>query len=514
MRKIVKKISGYTLAFFVVLIVFFAVGISSLGSFVSTGGRLHVATNKKAYYQVTLEKNQTLDAVYLNVGATYIKTGKDVTVTVQYSTASVSSTADSWTTLGSPVRLAHIYSETGKNGSNYNWVKLTDGQKKTGVQQLALSADCNVDVNELICLDEKGEIIPLTASGRNSAYKIEEVNKTLDAQHSFRAKTGGYYNFTQDEAYMLESIDNLTYGEKTYEGGEYLFTGEHNYLTVLLFTPLTLLFGKSVFALRLTPFLATCVLLVFAWFLMRELTKNDKSALVFFLLLATGGLFTTLARVGSGYALVTSAIVASGYFAYKFFARGISATRVKRDGLNVFFSGLFSAFALAMDASAVFPVLGVVALLGFGLHRQNKAKRLALQKAETDQARAQAQRVFAYKTRVCYAYTALSLVAGTFFLLMIAGVACYSAASRAYGADIGFVGMLWKGVANSFSGGNLTEYTAQTATGAWGWWIPLQSTTLFDGVAVLSATQSVTLIAGCNVVLAILCPLAFVGRRR
>ena len=137
MRKIVKKISGYTLASFVVLIVFFAVGISSLGSFVSTGGRLHVATNKKAYYQVTLEKNQTLDAVYLNLGATYIKTGKDVTVTVQYSTASVSSTADSWTTLGSPVRLAHIYSETGKNGSNYNWVKLTDGQKKTGVQQLA-----------------------------------------------------------------------------------------------------------------------------------------------------------------------------------------------------------------------------------------------------------------------------------------------------------------------------------------------------------------------------------------
>ena len=63
--------------------------------------------------------------------------------------------------------------------------------------------------------------------------------------------------------------------------------------------------------------------------------------------------------MGAPYALVACFLVASLYFMYRFFSKGISSQHIVKGGLNVLFSGLFAALALAMNTLAIFPAAGI-----------------------------------------------------------------------------------------------------------------------------------------------------------
>lgn len=144
--------------------------------------------------------------------------------------------------------------------------------------------------------------------------------------------------------------------------------------------PSVVIFGDSPFALRLTPFLATCATLLFVYLLGSLLFKDEKYGFIFAFIFAVGGLATTVGRMGAPYALVSCFLVASLYFMYRFFSKGISSQHIVKGGLNVLFSGLFAALTLAMNTLAIFPAAGILTLFGFGMRRQKLAYQNALLK--------------------------------------------------------------------------------------------------------------------------------------
>lgn len=508
-----KKISAWTWAFLILLVTFFSAGIATLGSFKTTGESAVLSADESTYYTVNLPSGEKLGGVYVNVGAIYAPVGESVGVTVK--TATSSSSSASFSTLGSTVQLSNVYSKEGKNGANHNWICIISGQEKSGVKQLSFTADRPLELCEIVALTTEGKQIELTETSakNNGEEMLERAAATLDAQDSFVLKNDLYYNFTQEEGYMLASLDTLFSGKSVYESASYTLLGNFNYLAILFTVPLYVVFGGSVFALRITSFLATCALLVFSWLLFKEIVKSEKAAFAFATLLAFGGMATTVGRLGSGYALVASALVASAYFACRFFSRGIDSGREIQGGLNVFFSGLFSAIALCMTTSAVFPVAGVAVLLGFGMRRQRLAYQVAMAKlpeTETEKAVAR-KRAYEYKNRVAWGFAALSFVAGTFVLLVTAGAICYTAALKTYGGETGFATALWKGIASSFLGGDTTAFTAENAGNAFAWWLPIKSALLYEGANVYGSGETLRFAVGTTTALTFVCPVAFLG---
>lgn len=446
-----KKLSAFVWAFLALLFVFFTAGAFTIGSAKNTGDKLSYVTNKTAYYTVG-SGGDSLSAVYVNVGAVYTPVGGDTTVTVQYSTSSTSTT--SWKTFGTAT-LANIRSESGESGYNYNWLCVAEGKNISNVRRLAFFADCNLDLNEIVAINNLGDVTTLAVGKNGSAgadFEDSAVLATIDKQESFTTETGLYRTFTEEEGYLMTSVQNVLAGTTVYDGSVYTLDDEYNYLATLLFLPAVAAFGNSVFALRITSFVATCACLVFAYLFVRELLKSDEYAFVF----AVCGVVAAVAVgcTATPSALVASAVAASAYFAARFFSKGISSRHILKGGLNVLFSGLFGAVAFALDASALFPIAAVLVLLGLGMRRQYLAYKLALEKAGTDDGEnKETEKIKAdydYKDRVCYGFAALSFVAFTFLLALFATVACYPAVLRTYGSNTGFGTAMWLGVKNSF----------------------------------------------------------------
>ena len=93
MKGALKKISGYTWAFVLVVILFLTSGIFLIGSPKTAGDSLLVKTGKTAYFSLETEDKDKLDSIYLNLGTMYANVGEDVTVTVKTSTYSAPSAA-------------------------------------------------------------------------------------------------------------------------------------------------------------------------------------------------------------------------------------------------------------------------------------------------------------------------------------------------------------------------------------------------------------------------------------
>lgn len=522
-----KKITAYTWAFILLIAAFFVGGLFTLGSPKTTGSTLTVASGSDAAacYSLSLDSGEKLDAVYVNVGAMHTTVGSDVTITVKTSTTSTGT--PSWSTFGKAVTLGNIYGKDGASGANYNWVKYADGQSKSSIKKISFSASAYVELNEIVCLNTDGEIIELTPYTVGSSYTFDELSAAIDRQENFRRENGAYYNFTQDEAYYMSSVHNVLGGKKLYGDARYVLDGNFNYLATLLMTPSVAIFGDSVFAVRLPAFLATCVLIVFAYLLLRALTKSDKLSFFFAIALAVGGMTTTVGRLGAPYAMVASALVVSAYCMYRFFSRGISSKHIVRGGMPVFLSGTFAAIAMAMDITAVIPVVGILVLFGFGLRRQKLAYALALKKVggenavtteengEVVYANAAAERAhatYAQKTRISYGFAALSFGAVTLVLLLLSSVLIYSAYMKSVGNQAtSFIVMLWRGVKASARETGVTSFASTNAMNVLGWWLPLKPATLYAGVTSAASGEYVAWNAFPNAAVSVACFLAFLG---
>ncbi|MBQ4053267.1 MAG: hypothetical protein IJD33_02905, partial [Clostridia bacterium] len=460
--KKIKKVTAYTWALIVLVAIYFVTGITTLGTTQTTGDSLYLEANKTAYFNVVLDGDK-LDDIYVNIGSIYgTETGfANVTVKQYQSTSTSSPTANhaSWKELRK-VRIGNVYcSYVNVNedivGSNFNWTPLVSDIKSSSYSFISITSDISMDINELVCVGKSGEKLAVKAYIPSGVkYKQADLAKVYDAQDSFTLKEDLKYNFTQEEAHYLTSALAMKNSDSLQNNATYNLDAHYNFLGTALFVPSISIFGVNTFALRLPVFLASCALLVFAALLIRELTKSQKLSFAFAVVLALGGVLSTVGKIGSPVMFVVSALVASLYFMYRFFARGISSKKVVKGGMNVLISGLFAAVAMSIDATAGLPVVGILVLFVFGLRRQKAAFALELQKTvgkeetvtlkngETKVINREEKKLrakYEEKNRISIGFAALSFVAATVFILLISAVAGYHAYTNArVDRDTGF----------------------------------------------------------------------------
>ncbi len=502
--KKIKRITAYTWALIVLVAIYFATGITTLGTTQNTGESFYLEANKTAYFNVLRGNGDKLDDIYANIGLIYGKEGNAANVTVKYynSTNSTTPTTSSsnWKELGN-VKVSNAYNSNAKDAvaSNFNWTSLVSDTSKS-YSYIAITSDTAMEINELVCLNQSGEkLIIRECIPDGTKYKKADLLRVCDAQDSFILDNSFRYNFTQEETHYLTSALTVKSGDSVINNATYNLDAHYNFLGTLLFVPSVSMFGVNTFALRLPVFLASCVLLVFAALLMRELTKNNKVSFVFATVLALGGVLTTVGKVASPLMFVASALVASLYFMYRFFARGISSKKIMKGCMNVIASGLFAAIAMSIDAMAVLPVIGILVLFVFGLRRQKAAYAIELKKTEgkeetvtlatgetkvINKEEKKVRAKYEEKTRLSIGFAALSFVAATVFIALIAAICGYHAYVKARNAsDVGFLTIFFKQTFGSVRGFVPTKYFATNASNVLAWWLPLKPATLSSGVA-------------------------------
>ena len=513
-----KKITAYTWAFILVIITFFTVGMFTLGSTKSTGKALTVMKNETVYYE--LEKNQSIEAIYINVGAIHADLGAEASITVKTSNSSSSTapTSASWSIFGQAVKVRNVTADDNGNSVLYNWINVTTGLSRSAYK-VSVTSTLPLDLNEIVVLNTSGEIVTLKGYAKGTPYSLADINNTIDTQENFarfikdgevELNNGGVENFTQEEGYYMSSVQNVLAGNAKYDA-PFTLDGNFNYLATVLMAPSVALFGNSVFALRLPAFIATCALIVFAVLLVKELTKREELAFYFGLVLMFAGLATTVGRLGAPYAMIACAIVGSAYFMYRFFAHGISNRDILKGTLNIFVSGIFGAIAVAMDITALLPIAGVAVIYVFGLRRQKQAHEVVLQKTEDEKLIKRENNAYETKTRLTYGFAVLSFAVGTIILVLFSAVICYSAYVRAMNnTEISFIAMLWKGIAASARDNGVTSYTACNAS-VLSWLIPFKPAALFTGVVDAGDGAYVGWHVLPNVAVMVCAALAFIG---
>ena len=589
-----RRLSKFARAFIILFAVFLTAGFFTLGSFRSTGktfGYVAGDDSLAAFNLNMTEEQSKLTAVYINVGSIYLEPGEYASVTVRRSTSA--NTKPNYT-VGS-AKLGNIYSEKNdsniKEGANFNWVTVA-AEKNLTAKCITVSATANIDINEIVCIGDDGKTIPLSVNVEFSQgnYSKSELANAIDAQNSFSASDSAWKNFTQEEGYYMTSIHTVLGGGEITSESVYNVDGDFNSLATVLLLPSVAIFGDSTFALRLTPFLATSATLLLVYLFASLLFKDEKYGFIFSLIFAFGGLATTVGRLGAPYALITCFLVASLYFMYRFFAKGISSERIIKDGLNILFSGLFAALALAMNFLTIIPVAGILILFAFGMRRQklayinelNKsASRIrteaainaeaesgeagekslskavsaaekesaalsemsgdaaapaseeanSLAKASAEKANSVAEKAaftpetaegtkkktfrelkrgassiaiigkeanvlkaaYSYKSRVSWAFAALSFVLATFVFMLLASVITYNAFVKAFDnpADpsLSYATLFFKGFTAPFHPSNVTEYTAANSSNVFAWLMPLKAATVYDPIAQLKSSR-------------------------
>ena len=499
-----KKLSTYVWAFIVLIVVFFTAGVATLGSAATSGKSAFIHAEEKIYFSLLNAdggaNSENVKDVYVKIGSVYNEVGEDVTLKAGLSTSQTpTSSTSTYFTAAENVVINNVYSEKdGVDGANYNWLKIVSNWGKSA-KTIYFSSTANLELYEIVCLNENGERIAIQAFDSTlNPYDIEEANYACDAQESVILSENAYYNVTAEEGYYLASAQTLLDGRNFVEGCKYLLDENFNYLNTVLISGSVAIFGASPFAVRLPAFMATCVLILFAFLLMRELFKSDKLAFIGALLLCVGGMATTVGRLGAPYAFVASALVASAYYMYRFFAKGISNKHITRDGANILYSGLFAAVAMSIDAGAIFPAAAILVLFGFGMRRQKQAYQVALAKTngleekvvtangETKTVNKEADRValqYKAKNRISYGFAILSFVTGTIVLTFIAAILCYSAFIKTNAnIDLGFARLLWYGIKNSLLGNGVLPFATQNASNAFAWFLPWKANTVYTGL--------------------------------
>ena len=492
-----KKLGAYTWALIGLIFVFLTAGLFTLGSARTTGESVVLTGASPAYYTVNVSSSDKLASVYVNLGEVYLANGESATVTVKTaSTTSPTTTAGNWSTFGEPFEAAAVKTTSKGEAQHYNWIEFTQEKART-IKKISITVNANVRVNEIVCLNEKGEKLALSVYDPSSSTFTQsreaELAAVFDAQDSFTASKDAYYTYSLEEgAYML-SVQNVLSGNEILESSTYHLEMDYNYLATAAMAGSVAIFGASLFALRLPALLSACCILVFAYLLLKELLKNEKTAFIFSALLAVGGTLVTVGRLGAPHVMVASALLASAYFMYRFFSKGI--TNDLNGGGNVLISGVFAAIAIAMDTTAVIPVIAVLVLFGFGLHRQHVAYQLALSKTEgqgetkvdengnetvVNKAADKVKAIYGEKVRLSVGFAVIGFVLLTVMFLLLGTVLCYSAYVRAFDAgDKNILLILWDGLLKSSRGYAPTYFTQDSTASVFSWFLPWKAATLY-----------------------------------
>jgi hypothetical protein len=490
-----RKIGKYVWAFLAMLAVVIVSGFATLGSVCHTGESMTYFAGKSAVFRVAEGGQATIESVYVNVGTVYEPVGENCKIEIEYTNSSTPSA--SGIDFADPFYLGNVYNTVGADGYNYNWYTVATG-KNVQAKYLFFKADSNLELREIVALDTKGNVIALEPYSGSKETATAERAKAVDAQGlsaEWLQSASTRYDFTQNEAITMSAIHTLT-AEK-YNGFTYLANGDFGILSTAILSVPVSLFGGSTFALRLIPFLAgiACVAIAFLW--AKELFKSEKYAFYTSLLFVLGGVVTTVSRVGGAYAMVAAALLASGYFMYQFFAKGISANHPFRSGLNVALSGVFATLAIVMETLAAVPVVAILVLFGFGVRRIFLSEKLALEKAKEESGeemeegtssvltKDQVRMIYGYKKRVAFGLAFLTFVAVPFLAILGVGVVFYKPLVLIYD-NVGdhtksLISLVFANLFDACRADYAGGITAASSANVFAWLLPLNTTALYEG---------------------------------
>ncbi len=446
------KISLVTIIFFIVAFVFLAVGLGSLGTVYGTGKayELRLQSTSNAKEPITFElknpsyvnkKGQTVTDyymvrhIYLNVAAIYNDEDASAKITLG---RGASTTASSYTYEANLGNLKFKEPQGGEKKERYvenavgNWIEpfdlsVTDESNlrvATYKYYKLSAATCNMLINEIVfagekLLDKDGnssvngdpsgdlEVIPVEIYYAPPMLDGEDVEKEdettakkraaalIDAQRLPSLAQSSFFRFGEEEIYSLTTVAEMRLGNVLYKSGgnsaANVYHGDrvYNSLGTSILGLGVVIFGNSPFGLRFFPMLASFGVLVMGYFFVKELCKSEKAALVFAVLYALSNFFLGLGHFGTPLMIGVFFFVASLYFMYLFYNRGIAKTNV-RCVMPLVLSGLFCAASVCVNGVYILAALGIVGLFAAGMVRQNKARRLYLDQAiavaETEEA--------------------------------------------------------------------------------------------------------------------------------
>lgn len=528
--------------FAVVAIVFFFFGIFTVGGLNGTGKSATVkkSTTVTFAYDLQPEGDQDLHSVYVNVGAVYAPVGSSAaTDSVQISATYVQESGGSTSAVGT-IYVHDIYTrsktESHKSNANYNWVLIGSGHYHGKTVLLTFNRSyATAEINEVAFLDEEGGLIKAKVNeAKSEGVSRSTVAATLDAPGSFHMPGSAYYDFSQSEEYMLNSIYAVrnggqwlsnAKGDKTATSTAAAGTTDYNSFGILVYTLSTAIFGTSAFGLRLPSFLSAFGTFVLLYFLGKKAFKSDKWGLVLAVVFGIGGTFSTVGRLGTPMALALLAVVACIYCMYLFYANGISRENPVCGALSVLFSGLCFGVALAVHTVAALPCVIALVLFALGVVRLVKANRYALEKVtakgvaakadgeetaeegveETERAatpNAEERKIrlsSEYQMRLVIAFFAVAFVGFPLILLIVSGIPTYYLFATnyldlsKYSAESNYLFLfLQKGLGQCFSIGDKTSLTAGNASSVGTWLLALSGATVYtqsqavDGVTMIS----------------------------
>ena len=548
LREFFARYSGFTKAAAILVLAFFVVCACTIGGFNAPGRAYYAQSGSELvfYLQYDSEKSgeeQKLGQIYVNIGAVYESVGSDVKLNFRRASTSSSSWLSS-SSMGD-VSFGNVYSSEAKgiSGANYNWVKVFDftqessGSVTTTYKLIKLEVPCDMLINEVVFFDKGGDVIPAVVDAAQARELIGESawkkvigdrtigdyfrgndatktlgdygdpNRVVDAQKNVTSGSSVYSNFTQDEMYTLMQIDNILLGSRVPDG---TFNADTDNGPLAVLFPLlgTLVFGKSVFGLRIFSvlFTAACVALVYLFG--RRLFKGEGFAFLSALLFAGGGLALTVGRLGLAFAPVAFFMLASYFCMYKFFADGIAADRPAKSACgSILLSGIFFALAFAADPKSVVAAVGVIALFVLGAvkqARQYAAARRALRQEMLDKnaserseevmranieacerAEAAARSEHAYKVKLTCLLFVVGFIAAAIAAVMLAVLPSYTVLTKLYEPDpanpsAGIFSLVGKAIRGAFVLDNATSYAAGNAVSAFGWFLSLKGATLYS----------------------------------
>ena len=472
-----------------------------------------------------------LKHVYLNIGAIYGDPGEYITMRLGRGYSAESSAFSNYV----EGRIENFWYEAPAEGTEesavettpnalYNWVEPFEIPEK-GWDLVSYPAyriilptsnsttNYNVLINEIVFVGEKknateseakklyvipakifdGEttVLPVTPVGGQSydearEAELERAGALLDAQELPSLAQSSFFRYSDSEILTLMSVREIRQGSAYDASNIGLYEGDRVYgplgLDLVAFG--TVIFGMSPFGLRFFPMLASFGVLMFGFFFVRNLfakkgVKSDLAGFVFAALYALCNLSIGIGHLGTPLMIGVFFFTAALYFVHRFYKYGL-----KKDSLvsaaPLALSGFFGACAILTNGVWVVPVVGLVALFGLGMVRQQKARRYFLDKAiaeaETSEGKtvlsedgtpvdagkekvAKVVREYRYKNALAPAVFGVFLLLGSLLLAALAGLPASFFYVKLYDDPsspmLSVFALVWKAFVGGFNGVNV-----------------------------------------------------------
>lgn len=533
LRKIKNFLSEYdksALTFLCIFISFVAVGLFTLGGFNGTGKSFTLEKNSSVVYELSMTEDQKyLKDVYINVGNIYKSAGSKATLSVLRSS---SGDGKSWikTSLGD-VTVYNVVSDKEEN-RNFNWIPaFTDKNISSSYKYIKVSSDSDLQLNEIIFTGDDGKVIPAKVNSKLSEISsAKSAAATLDRQGSFYRNSSFMFRFSQSEAYIISTINNIKLGSSYSSGAEYVNTSSFGALGLYLIMFGSLVFGNGTFGMRIMPFIASAVSLFVLYKLMKRVF-GGRAAVTFAFCYALSGVTLSVGRLAMPYSISVCFIVCSIYFMSVFMQKGISSAHRIKSSANIFLSGVFFSLGLAVYPPFSAAYLIVFALFALGMIKQKKAHEYRMKKLSGEYAEKMngvsakekaslkeeglvktKNEIISYKKKkdvsvsafllgfvgaLLIAFTALSLSSYSYMIK--------SDGNPAVGGNAFFLSL--KQFFKSFTRSDSTMYSVVNAVSPFGWFISLKGATEYS---MSSDDFYMALNANMNIALALFCLVSLV----